>query len=370
MQRTRLHNRRRGFTLVEMLVVISILLILSYMSLSIYNVAADSDRIRSSARQIQSYMEGARDRAILAGRNDPDTSIGVRFLVNPNGPKGNTSHITVNSMVFVKKTEPITGTLYALGTGDDPDPMNSPGDDSPSRPDKPQNIGGSSYPVVGGFTFDVPGVSIENLVLQDLLHEGASLKVYRGADRSSVPQKVSVAQILDSSTSPAADDGRLVINEEVTWNTPKASSGDNTLDQRDDGHFSAFGPFAFELELSPSVMPNQEPRTLGPGIAIDLGNSGGAISEFPAAWNSKPFDIMFSPRGTVTGSAAAAGLVHLVLRDVADIEKEVTLGDVNDPNREGEELIVTLFTRTGHISSHPVHPTDTFLYAETGQVAQ
>ncbi len=365
MQRTQPHNSRRGFTLVEMLVVISILLILSYMSLSIYNVAADSDRIRSSARQIQSYLEGARDRAILAGRNDPDTSIGVRFLANPNGPQGSTSHVTVNSMVFVKRTEPITGTLTAFGTGDDPSTP-SPADESPSKPDSPLVDGGSNFPAVGRLDFDVPNVTIANLVLQDLLHLGAKLKVYRGADRSTIPQTVFVADIKPDTS---ATRGRLITSEAITWNS-KTSPGDSSLAQSNDNHFSQFGPFAFELELSPSVMPNQEPANLGTGIAIDVANANGDISEYPAAWKSKPYDIMFSPRGTVTGSAAASGLIHLVLRDVADIEKEVTLGNVDDPNREGEELIVTLFTRTGHISSHPVHPSDIFQFAETGQVAQ
>ena len=63
-------------------------------------------------------------------------------------------------------------------------------------------------------------------------------------------------------------------------------------------------------------------------------------------------------------------IFNFILPISSDIEKEVTLGNVDDPNREGEELIVTLFTRTGHISSHPVHPSDIFQFAETGQVAQ
>ena len=353
MQRTQPHNSRRGFTLVEMLVVISILLILSYMSLSIYNVAADSDRIRSSARQIQSYLEGARDRAILAGRNDPDSAIGVRFLANPNGPQGTTSHVTVNSMVFVKKTEPITGELIAFGTlgnnSSRPEELIVEVQDDRSLLTDPDKVS---------------AINLGSLVAQSLLSEGAKIQVFRTPD-SRITQDLFVNSV-------DTVNNRLTLNEPVTFNNPRTAGNPGPTTPPPISP-DEYGPFRFKLELEPTVMANQEPRTLGTGIAIDIRNNNGDISEYPAAWSAsagRPFDIMFSPRGTVTGSAAASGLIHLVLRDVADIEKEVTLGNVDDPNREGEELIVTLFTRTGHISSHPVHPSDTFQFAETGQVAQ
>jgi len=47
-----------------------------------------------------------------------------------------------------------------------------------------------------------------------------------------------------------------------------------------------------------------------------------------------------------------------------------TWTDAMSPGYErGDKLILTLFTRTGAVSTHPIHPTDTFKFAETGEVA-
>ena len=72
---------RRGFTLIELLVAISILLILSALTFTMVNVTMDSDRIRSGSREVQSYLEGARNQAIYA-----KAPRGVRFLVSPDDP--------------------------------------------------------------------------------------------------------------------------------------------------------------------------------------------------------------------------------------------------------------------------------------------
>ena len=95
------------------------------------------------------------------------------------------------------------------------------------------------------------------------------------------------------------------------------------------------------------------------------------------------------------GSAASKGLIHFYLAEQVDADRaaELPLGDrpVNTGEKfqipaesfgnedTGDRLIVTLFTRTGNISTHPVDPADVdpplhvaddpFRYAETGEVA-
>ncbi len=320
MRQFRTSKQRSGFTLVEMLVVIGILLILAYMSLSIYNAAADSDRIRSSARQIQSYLEGARDRAILSGRRwaeegrkGPQPSVGVRFLLDQNAGNGGGTVPQINAMVFVESSPPIRGKLDMVSSTE-------------------ANQTDQEY----------YGQTLSDLALRGQLYAGLEILVYNPsiADYSDIddqkPHRLRV-----SSVSP------FVLSDTPTWynGTPGGQE------------------FIFELQVGPSIMANQEPISLGPNIVIDASES-----DLPSAWSSTSvYDIMFSPRGVVTGPAAASGLVHFVLRDVADVENGRAL---SDPNREGDELIVSLFTRTGHISSHPVHPTDKFRFAETGEVAQ
>ena len=81
---------RRGFTLIELLVAMSIFLILTTMTIVMVNVSMDSERIGSAARQVQSFVLGAKDRASHAG--EPR---GVRLLRDPNNPN------TVNSMLYI-----------------------------------------------------------------------------------------------------------------------------------------------------------------------------------------------------------------------------------------------------------------------------
>jgi len=83
-------NKRGGFTLVELLVVITIIVILLTMTLLTVNFSNEGDRVKGAAGQVQSFLAGARDRAIYA--KEPR---GVRFFVNPENPRA------VNTMAYI-----------------------------------------------------------------------------------------------------------------------------------------------------------------------------------------------------------------------------------------------------------------------------
>jgi prepilin-type N-terminal cleavage/methylation domain-containing protein len=74
--RRREQTRRSGFTLIEMLVSISILVILSVIAISAFR-GSDKDKITAGARQVQAVFNGAKSRAARAG--EPR---GVRLLIN------------------------------------------------------------------------------------------------------------------------------------------------------------------------------------------------------------------------------------------------------------------------------------------------
>ena len=99
-------------------------------------------------------------------------------------------------------------------------------------------------------------------------------------------------------------------------------------------------------------------------------------------------DILFSPRGVVIGSSAQSGIIHFYIAEQKDADMDrqywqtpssyptvsapeyAPWGDAMSPGYErGDKVILTLFTRTGAVSTHPVHPTDVFKFAETGEVA-
>ena len=107
-------RRRRsapsGFTLVELLVVISIILLLTVMTIGVINIST-SERVRSGARQVQSVVEGARDRAIYAQQPR-----GVRLLVNED----------ILDPAFTPPTPTIVSSLVYIGSGEQGDVARGP----------------------------------------------------------------------------------------------------------------------------------------------------------------------------------------------------------------------------------------------------
>jgi hypothetical protein len=133
------------------------------------------------------------------------------------------------------------------------------------------------------------------------------------------------------------------------------------------------------------------------------------VPEPPSAANqqtgfrySEYCDLMFSPRGSVTGPEASTGLIHLYVGEQKDADRdrsdwtvilapgstqqwtapEYSSGQTasdpgGNPYQRGDKLIVSIFTRTGAITSNPVYvnPDGTdnvaqrFRYSETGEVA-
>ena len=79
------YELRRGFTLIELLIAITIFLILTAMAVAAVNAFGDGDRVSGSARQVQSFVSGARDRAIYTNQTDAGPRpVGVRLLPNRN----------------------------------------------------------------------------------------------------------------------------------------------------------------------------------------------------------------------------------------------------------------------------------------------
>jgi hypothetical protein len=200
-------------------------------------------------------------------------------------------------------------------------------------------------------------------------------------------------------------------------------------------------PIRYRLHLNPAPLQNQEPVQLPKGVVINLDRCssdpdgrlttplrdatnrsvrGGRLPETwktrpsvpispfpanPAGFDYSPYcDIMFGPRGSVIGPEAAMGLIHLYVGEQKDADRDRTdwaaaapgavanwwsapeylpAQTASDPNgtpyQRGDKVIVSLFTRTGAITTNPIHPDDDlappanvgkrFEYSETGEVA-
>jgi prepilin-type N-terminal cleavage/methylation domain-containing protein len=296
---------RSGFTLIELLVAVSIILVLAVITIRLVNTSLDSDRLKTGSREVQSYLAGARDRAIYA--SNPR---GVRFIPDPNDP------YSIRSFVYIGAPTNFTdGQQLTLTAGTTTI--------SPSGP-----------------TATIFGT----LASRGLLLPGAQITLggsaISGAYYSMAPNPVSTAPFWVASTiypsgslvQPATANGHSYVSTTAgtsgggppSWPTGTgATVTDNTVVWTEFSwtltkNYSGISPQPYTVQLAPVPLPSEQPRTLPRNIVIDL-----RTSVLPQNWPGPPtaastFDVLFSPSGTVIGPLAAAGRLHLVLADVAD----------------------------------------------------
>lgn len=296
---------RFGFTLIEILVVVSILAILTVITVTSINFVFASDVTRSTSRQVQSYLAGARDRAIYA--KEPR---GVRFLLDANNPN------IVSSLVYIAPSPDWDEGVIRLERIDETG-------GSPSGPDGiPDGIalGDPNPPIV-----NVRGAATGWKVLYDQgqLVSGARIKI-PGDDSGSWY----AIDLPNSFGGSPPTDGTQIANDNNYPNILRLSTSYRDLGTASPSEVVAFslgsGPSTYLLELPPVVLSGEEPTLFPFGAGIDL-----TRSHLPASWinsstglqtQSSQFDILFSPRGAVIGDEAGAGKIHFVIDTIPNME--------------------------------------------------
>ncbi len=311
-------SARSAFTLVEILVVISILAILTVITITSINFALSSDLTRAGSRQVQSYLAGARDRAIYA--KEPR---GVRFILDPANPTAVTSMIYIapspnweQGIIRLERTD-----AGADGTADSPEVYFVRGD----------------------------GTDWASLASRDLIKEGSRIKI--PGDDSGTWYVIDV----DGS---GVSGGTELLRLTVPYRDPGTSDPDEVI-----AFTPGSGPSTYLLELPPVILSGEEPTLLPNNTGIDLdrsflppswrplnGNnvahvstgadgqpgkagvdddsSGGSDDIDELLWPgsddyplySSQLDLMFSPRGSVLGSEAGTGKIHFVIDTLENIQ--------------------------------------------------
>lgn len=324
-------RRKSGFTLIEMLIVIAILIILMTLVISVFTSNQGTDRMRAAARQLQSSILGARDRAIHAKANR-----GVRLILD------SADLSTVTSYIYISALDPHAPAADQITIG---------------RPNL-DNTGNADDPPMGMQPAEDVVRTVRRTGAGTVWNDFKNLQLLVNGSRIRIPANGSWYTV---------DISRLTATSEIlTLNSDFRGSGGTAwpivVDQ-------TFPNYILELEAAPTR--GEQPISLPSACVIDLDNS-----RLPGRWWTgavyrDDMDIMFSPRGTVTGPLAATGIIHFLLAETGDTtfkiagdaataqssslhKSRATARTIPPESTQGEKMIVTLFTRTGAVSTHQV----------------
>lgn len=318
---------RRGFTLVEMLVAITIILILAGLTIGTAFVAMDTERTRGAARQIQSFLEGAKSRATFEQR-----IYGVRFMLDESGATPR-----VRSMLYLLEPEPATEGRIEFESD--------------------------------GVTITGTGTGWRNLRNRGLLSQWSRIKIpnekngewFRVVDfgpdwaDDTQPERLQINKPHPNNPTGALT-YKLQLNPMPAPNQEPTPLGKGVIVDLD------------------SCVRTTDPTD--PSIPVDPNDPQNRV--VPVSWGVAPnwsdhMDVLFTPSGNMADASMAFGFIHLVIADEGDVEQG---RDVWTIDRDYEPLIATIRTATGAVSTHSRNPydgdgngraDDPFRWAETGK---
>jgi prepilin-type N-terminal cleavage/methylation domain-containing protein len=336
-------GNRRGFTLVELLVVIIIISVLATLVLALGPRFADQQRTSSAAGQLQSWLLNAKQRAVR-----DRAPRGIRFIGNPSAPY-------IYQFQYVEQPDDISGIVTGprfLGK----DSMGNPVYDS-----NQVMIQGATY----SYGYNVSGTPPPLFITSPTTMSSADYDIRTGDILYLTNQEVR-RRIVGPGVTPAAGTyppagpapGDL-FSPAPTWlNLDQPVSAPND---------------PFRIIRLPKPVPGEPTLELPKGVAIDVSTFPPGPTPpkptFPPAqiWQSRiypflntgtdPLDLVFSPSGQVIGPLASSGRICLWVRDVS-------LGDPNNIGANfgsavppGDNTLIVIYTHTGQITAHQVDPT-------------
>jgi prepilin-type N-terminal cleavage/methylation domain-containing protein len=317
-----IRNLSRGFTMIELLVVITILLVLSTLVYAVYNANGHSDRTRSAARIGQSAFLGAVDRARFAKELR-----GVRLIRDTTDPT-----LVTGFVYLAPLPNQITGNL-------------------PGQP--LQKTVTLTRP-------NLPNTDATKLIIADSTATAWYTQDQRGLWPANsmlirIPAQTGTWYQLARQQATAPYWGTIDANGlNLTLQTPFQGGkayppNTNAIDNTD-------SDASCEVQLGNDLLPFHAPIPLPSSVVIDLDfSSPNVAGQWPATPVPVNIDIMFSPRGMMTGPLAALGPIHFLLNSLADATQNL---NPIDPKNRGDKLILTVFPQTGLVATFPIDPTD------------
>ncbi len=326
---------RSGFTLVELLVAITIFAILSTIAVSAYRGLTDSDRLRNGSQQIQSAINGARSRALK-----DKLPRGVRFRMNSG---------VIDSLIYIGSMPDFVGNSKT-------------------------NLSLIAVNDSNGYYNGRRLVAPKNSMLEAELRAAYDAGAFH--DLSEIPAEVRVLRI----QLPRGDQWYRIKN--ILREDPAPVFPFLNQDHANDPNYQFFSirlaePYSLassishsytrlRLEVGPTPLPGIDPIPLPRNVAIprayDFGS--GLQSLIPgAAANFRNIDVLFGPGGIPIGQNSA-GTLRFLLADRRDIDTEALF----QGQAKYGQRVVTYLSATGQTYVSEAGPTSNyFQYAEKGQ---
>jgi|GEM_PF-4826466 len=365
-------QNRRAFTLTELLVVIAILLVISVLSFAVFGTGKSSDKMRSGARNAQAAFLGAKDRA----QHAKDLR-GVRLTHMERSGSTTTedAYNFVNGFVYIV---PIDMQTYPNGSFRLERVSTAP-------PDATVPASYADIVMVHGFDSSTPAAQNPPTTIQAVnWYQLSQLPngVFPLPGKIRIPattgQWYSFTLPTASGYSLAQGNEYLQLMTAFPQGTAPAFPAVVAYDTTSTGYSSC------DIQLGNDILPFHQPTPSESGCIIDLYNS-----QIPTAWYtqqstlpnnvpagavvcgpdnvtagnvisrtySQQMDVMFSPRGNVTGTVSAMGAMFFLIRDVRDATTGINPASTT-ATPQGEALILAVFPQTGLVQTYDLDMTD------------
>jgi len=397
---------RAGFTLVELLIVASIMLLLAAAAAPVALSLLNGRSLREASSSTQAILAGARDRAAASHE-----ARGVRLITDTENPS------IVRELRFIRPSTPLMGgsaiIVDATWNNAAPNTWNDftvpfpPGATVGPTPTGSSWMADTSPPVNPQFSLVVLMGCTDGAKLTSLpFRYAGTTRVYFGVIRMATSGKLLGFSTTDAMIAYVAPDGinypllrldqpltRPYPSDELHWRA--GTAGDPNPNNR--GNLPYRNGYAlspptvdylatvgdnYTIPIGNVELEGETPLLLPAGVVIDLGYiDKGDQTVSPAIAPKTPdpsnirlsrlqpeytnWDIMFSPTGSVIGSAAADAHIFLWLREeqASVVDLPVATSDPNMPmppsgilraiptNNSGNHTIVAIVSRTGLVRS-------------------
>jgi prepilin-type N-terminal cleavage/methylation domain-containing protein len=351
---------RCGFTLVELLVTMSIFVILMTLTVAGFRASVSADRDVNAISTFRNALEGARSRAIKSGEIR-----GLRLVTDANNP------LVATSLVYVGSAGTEEGTVQIPNPNDTSFPIvdripfgyftgeidtNGNGIWDPD-----DDADGDGLNDRAGWYF---GDKDHRDVFANLYERGFLAPGNRISFATATGAEYSAKYTIRSIEYDANDNGSLDASEDFNNNgvfdiqlvefVRPHQYGNASNGNYYDDFYQSIIPFPttsgttntlyYRLELSPTILPGAELIVMPAGYGIDLDGSkvpagwryvedangngqidgsetdtnGTGMFEFASGY-APNMDLLFTPDGTMVGSLASEGVLHFVVAALSDI---------------------------------------------------